>query len=120
MKARIKKLWVDALRSGDYQQTTGRLRRETHSAGTGFCCLGVLCNLHAQEHPEIAAKETNPGIYINSSSLPPAAVLRWAGIPSTDDSVTVMYKGKHTDLVSLNDTAKLSFKKIANVIERCL
>lgn len=36
----IKKQWVEALRSGKYSQTSGRLRRQD-----GFCCLGVLCDL---------------------------------------------------------------------------
>jgi len=30
--------WLDALRSGKYQQTPGRLRD-----GNGYCCLGVVC-----------------------------------------------------------------------------
>ena len=31
---------IPALRSGDYQQTNGRLRDQF-----GFCCLGVICDL---------------------------------------------------------------------------
>jgi hypothetical protein len=34
----IKTRWVEALRSGRYQQVTGKLRTEE-----GYCCLGVLC-----------------------------------------------------------------------------
>ena len=37
--------WVDALRSGDYIQTTGRLCRDDGSKHKTFCCLGVLCDL---------------------------------------------------------------------------
>lgn len=44
MNPRIKQLWLDALRSGDYEQGTGRLR-----TGNRFCCLGVLCDLHSKE-----------------------------------------------------------------------
>lgn len=33
--------WVEALRSGEYQQTTMSLRN-----GDKFCCLGVLCDLY--------------------------------------------------------------------------
>ena len=44
----LKQRWVDALRSGEYQQTTGVLHR-THSdeddEPVGHCCLGVLCDL---------------------------------------------------------------------------
>jgi hypothetical protein len=35
------KEWVEALRSGEYNQITGRLR----SQQDGFCCLGLLCDL---------------------------------------------------------------------------
>lgn len=34
------KKWIEALRSGQYQQGAGSLNREGR-----FCCLGVLCDL---------------------------------------------------------------------------
>jgi hypothetical protein len=37
MNEQIKQRWIEALRSGEYEQTQGRLRDET-----GYCCLGVL------------------------------------------------------------------------------
>lgn len=49
MREDIKKQWVEALRSGDYEQTTGQLiRREFASDTLEFCCLGVLCELLPQ------------------------------------------------------------------------
>ena len=41
MDAQLKKVWVEALRSGEYKQGKGMLYRpeETH------CCLGVLCKV---------------------------------------------------------------------------
>jgi hypothetical protein len=36
-----RKLWVKALRSGKYEQTTGKLK----DGGGGMCCLGVLADL---------------------------------------------------------------------------
>lgn len=36
-----RKLWVEALRSGEYEQTNGALRYEDK-----FCCLGVACDLY--------------------------------------------------------------------------
>lgn len=41
----IRTRWADALRSGDYEQTKGSL-----NDGKGYCCLGVLCDLYAQDH----------------------------------------------------------------------
>jgi len=43
MNPRIKQRWLDALRSGEYKQTMENLQDMN-----GFCCLGVLCDLHAQ------------------------------------------------------------------------
>ena len=41
MDAKIKRLWVKALRSGKYRQA-----RETLRKGNGsMCCLGVLCEI---------------------------------------------------------------------------
>lgn len=40
MDADLKDRWLAALRSGTYAQGQGNLRD-----ATGFCCLGVLCDL---------------------------------------------------------------------------
>src|SRR5688572_29009191 len=50
MKKRIKKLWIEALKSGEYSQGKGRLRRQdscfdTDSIVDSYCCLGVLCDV---------------------------------------------------------------------------
>src|SRR6267378_1173296 len=43
MDLQLKAKWVKALRSGDYQQTDGVLRRGyMDGGGFGYCCLGVL------------------------------------------------------------------------------
>lgn len=34
------RVWIDALRSGEYQQCDSKLR-----TSTGFCCMGVACDL---------------------------------------------------------------------------
>lgn len=130
MNKRIKKKWLKALRSGEYKQTTGGLREVNLDEETmGFCCLGVLCNIHAQEHPDIAKHETSPYEYLGASGLLPFQVAKWAGLTKhinhksegeDEVDIDVRYKGEDVTLANLNDTEKLSFKKIANVIERCL
>lgn len=40
MDPALKANWVEALRSGEYEQARGAL-----SDGNGFCCLGVLCKI---------------------------------------------------------------------------
>lgn len=88
MNARIKQLWLDALRSGNYEQGMGRLR-----TGDSFCCLGVLCDLHR--------KETGAGRWTSEADercyeLPdnssiaefylPTEVAIWAGIADAEGS----------------------------------
>ena len=40
MDAELKAKWLEALRSGKYDQGAGQLRN-----GTCYCCLGVLCQI---------------------------------------------------------------------------
>lgn len=40
LKPEVKQLWLEGLRSGDFQQCSGTL-----SNGVGYCCLGVLSEL---------------------------------------------------------------------------
>lgn len=117
MNKRIKKLWVDALRSGEYRQARGQLR----SKQNGFCCLGVLCNIHAQEHPEIAAKQMSSN-YMGQNAILPIAVREWAGLKTSDP--LVKYSNKHgekrTNLADLNDNKRFNFEKIADAIDKSL
>jgi hypothetical protein len=45
MDAQLKAKWVEALRSGEYQQTKSYL----HDID-GYCCLGVLCDVSGEGH----------------------------------------------------------------------
>jgi hypothetical protein len=38
-----KEEWIEALRSGNYEQTQGALRKDDK-----FCCLGVLCDISGE------------------------------------------------------------------------
>lgn len=111
MNAEIKKLWVAALRSGDYKQGRSRLR---NSYDNKFCCLGVLCNLHAQMHPDIAAKQTSSAMYFGEDCYLPKKVKQWAQLFERNPSVN------SSSLVELNDENRMSFSDIADVIERYL
>ena len=43
------KEWVEALRSGDYNQTKETLKGELPEGGVGYCCLGVLAEIMGYE-----------------------------------------------------------------------
>lgn len=111
MNPKIKAKWVAALRSNEYKQGTRQLR----TAGNSFCCLGVLCNLHAQAHPEIAARQARPGAYMGRSGIAPVAVRDWAGLLNcAGDSVHI--NGVLKELASHNDNGA-TFAQIAYAIE---
>lgn len=112
MKKDIAKLWIKALRSGKYKKGTGRLRS---ISGDKFCCLGVLCNLHAQAHPEAAATQEYPGRYFGSSSHLPTNVKNWAGMKTIHGGIYTL--GLTTSLSAKNDTGT-SFRILANLIEK--
>ncbi len=94
MPARIKELWLTALRSGEYKQVCGKMRvttrMEQHTQdqhGVGHCCLGVLT--------EIAKAEGHIGRFeINKRNQKLTThVQQWAGIPSE----------QVTKLITMND-----------------
>jgi hypothetical protein len=54
----VKAAWLEALRSGRYEQTTGVLRRETKKR-SGFCCLGVVCDTREGSQERWGEKDEN-------------------------------------------------------------
>jgi hypothetical protein len=106
----IKKLWVAALRSGEYKQAIGMLRR-----GDSFCCLGVLCNLHAQANPDIAAKQKSKKTYMFCSAVLPFAVAEWADLKKEFGGHVKIF-GFNSGLPNHNDNGR-TFAEIADAIE---
>jgi len=112
MNPAVKKIWIDALRSGLYKQGKHQLRISLDR----FCTLGVLCNLHAQAHPEIAAKQTNLYEYLGEFGILPVEVMKWAGLTGQGPSVYT----KIGSISYLNDSEEMTFDEIADVIEEYL
>lgn len=115
MKPVIKRMWVKALRSGQYKQTTQQLRDDDK-----FCCLGVLCDLHAKATGKSKwdGSVFQTRAYHDSMEVP-KPVQRWAGLRDCNPSV----QGRRvhgelcTSLAELNDNG-YGFKRIATVIEK--
>lgn len=126
MDNRIKGLWLDALRSGEYEQGTGQLRNTLtgHNEDTDsfeptgeftYCCLGVLCDLYAKEN-DVEWHESD--LILGRGTFPPSEIADWAGF--NEDQKIGLFKfesGEARDVVSLNDSGE-SFETIANIIER--
>ena len=112
MNPQIKQKWLNALRSGEYQQTKGFLRKED-----GFCCLGVLCDLYGKENNaewNLANNGHNYEFQDKESHLP-SSVIEWAGV---EDSNPYIIGGIGT-LSGLNDKG-FTFNEIADLIENHL
>ena len=118
MNQEIKQKWIDALLSGKYKQGRGLLRQNDDE----YCCLGVLCDLHAQETGGEWALDLMDGTYMYDRSrtcLPPD-VARWAGIAVNEYTVRVEIEGRGSSLTVLNDRSPpldSSFEYIASIIE---
>ena len=112
MNPQIKQKWVDALRSGEYQQTQNRLHDEN-----GFCCLGVLCDLYLKEN-QLEWELVNNGNYYEfqyKAKILPLSVREWVGVGEGNPLVN----DGHSTLAELNDGGS-TFNEIADVIEKQL
>ena len=130
MNKGIKALWIDALRSGEYEQGTGFLRKEgTGDGGRGeFCCLGVLCDLYVESEEnyvdpqgpvEWEALTLQGATYArrieDHLSFLPDSVMEWAGLTDNEGSYA-RSDGGWSSLVEMNDNG-YTFDEIADVIE---
>lgn len=117
MNPDVKARWLAALRSGEYRQGAGRLRRQDVD-GAVHCCLGVLCELAAAD----GVAEYRHGLFYGLTTqletgfngVLPVDVKEWAGLSNGDPTVD----GRR--LSEWNDTSRLSFDGIADKIERYL
>jgi len=113
----IKKKWLKALRSKEYKQTTQRLKHTNDKTGkVCFCVLGVLCDLYIKdvEGRWVSGCTTNKAIKSvgNLNGTLPIPVYKWAGLPDDNPNLDGSY------IACLNDDDGLSFKKLANLIEK--
>ncbi len=132
IKDEIMARWVAALRDENkYKQTTrGGLRDNT-----GWCCLGVLCDIFKDDHPDSEWEELIRGRFsfrpsreaVPEENYLPAAVAEWAGfrlghhdgIDPGNPTMNVARPDKardHEGLALTNDHGA-SFQTIANMIQ---
>jgi hypothetical protein len=124
MKPEIAAKWVDALRSGKYGQAAGRLR----AGASGFCCLGVLCDLYSEEHASFGGKAcwADDDTFLGKQDHLPKDVSEWAGMHSANGTLLCGYVDVEVgdvepchvtadNLADMNDEG-CEFKHIADVI----
>lgn len=100
------KKWVEALESGEYDQTFGTLENEC-----GYCCLGVACKIYEHDTGAKLAKN-NIGYYAGHDLSSGFKVVKdWLGLV---DSCGVY--GLGWLLSEANDSGR-SFAEIAEIIK---
>jgi hypothetical protein len=134
MDERVKKLWVTALRSGEYTQGRGFLR-ELFDDKPRDCCLGVLCDLFAIENPTEGRWLTGRWLTDqlegnavtfqtrtdSSASELPAEVQEWAGLHSPNPDLGESTAAQWNDGEELLEGDKqATFSDIAEMVERYL
>jgi hypothetical protein len=92
--------WIDALRSGKYQQCQNQL-----TDGEGFCCLGVYAELHGIEIPV-------PNYSPEGDDEEDGNGATYSELTHRIDNPIVRSRG-----VEMNDRGH-SFSEIADMIER--
>lgn len=134
MDNKVKALWLEALRSGEYDQAKGTLKEDQEDGSVGYCCLGVLCEVAVQEgviKPAVPWKPIDDDDYMGNCGhykydtemdVLPDAVMEWAGINSKSGMLPEFFtfeNSEHTagSLVDLNDDFHFDFNQIADVIE---
>ena len=104
-----RKLWVQALLSGDFDQARGALRK-----GQAHCCLGVACEVYRKATGN--GKWDADGWFLGRMKHLPEEVSEWLGIASVDGLLVEGVSVTSRSLTELND-AGVGFAEIAHLIE---
>ena len=112
-QAQRRRLWVEALRSGEYAQIAGGLRR-----GDEYCCLGVACEISDLGEWEPYPDSPDAAFaFMGMGSHLPLAVCDWLGLLNEFGSFENSDEPDTADgLMAMNDTGT-SFAEIADLIE---
>ncbi len=114
-----RKLLVEALRSGEYKQGTGRLSRDQNGVRQ-YCCLGVACMVY-QKHVGDLKIDTDGPVHSYDTDVHglPEKVQEWYGFDTRcgrlKETARIAYG--YNSLLLLNDSG-YSFREIADVIEQ--
>lgn len=104
------KLWIDALRSGEYTQIKSQLGRD----GEGYCCLGVACEVAIQNGLDIERVVQSNGTidFDGERGELTDTVAEWYGFDGNGVEL------EDTTAISLNDDDEYTFVQIADKVER--
>lgn len=121
MNQRNLQLWLDALRSGEYEQGKGYLNKDGK-----LCCLGVLCEVAIADGVDLVKEPESdlPTVigYSGCVTSPPGNVRTWlTGEEGWQDiprpMVDLNGDMERTNVVRLNDSMGWTFERIADALE---
>jgi hypothetical protein len=115
----LRKMWIEALRSGEYEQGRDHLR----DPDGGYCCLGVLCHLvgimDERGNATIGTDNLDEDLQyqdsVSCNVLCPLPLAKHVGIIGTSGD----HRGGHftaPTLARMNDDGK-TFNQIADALE---
>lgn len=131
------RIWVEALRSGQYRQTHSVLSRISPEVDPFdphghygpdarlYCALGVLCDVsgvgewvawHGREGHLFGYMTYGQTPDLPSLYSPSRLVRAWLGYPP-GERIRVPWAGGMSDVSVLNDSAQLPFSQIADILE---
>lgn len=99
MNKDIKKKWLAALESGEYDKGAGWLR----SPDDKYCCLGVLCDLYSKEIGVEWDFAGDAYCLENLASILPYSVVEWSRLESPDPEVNGVLLSTVNDSTSTFD-----------------
>jgi hypothetical protein len=110
MNPEIKQKWIDALRSGKYNQTKSNLKSKN-----GFCSLGVLVDLYLLE------KNLDWKLYVDHSEFNGRDSHLYNRVITWYDVIIWANGSNYFDvcnlLIKMNDQEEKTFQEIADFIE---
>ena len=107
----LKRKWLEALRSGSYEQGRTYLKyTEFSRQRNSWCCLGVLCKV-----AELKQENRGDGVWVFSSELDSTALLLPLGFRSS-----IGVTSEQELLLSAMNDHGTSFLEIADWIEKNL
>lgn len=115
----LRQKWLNALRSGRYQQGRRHLRKDGR-----YCCLGVLCDVsgvgkwrYNERFSCFSYGGDTP--YNNATATVPELVREAVGLRDEGGGAGNAVGSKvYSGLIWLNDNRELSFEEIADILEQ--
>lgn len=109
--------WIDALRSGKYEQAVGMLQNDR-----GYCCLGVACEIFIPENKKRRNYRGNlvggmPDDQVHAPMWLKKINLDFFKRAAVRTSKDASGYGQRTGLTNLNDTYVHSFSEIADILQ---